>query len=100
MDQSSGFDIPVGERIRFFRRARTRVSVAQLAGISEDYLYEIEKGLKVPSVATLYKLARILKVPISALFSEPEFGSEAVASPSTSELARAMVDFSTGEAPQ
>jgi transcriptional regulator with XRE-family HTH domain len=98
MAQSPGSDIPVGERIRFFRRGRTRVAIAQLAGISEDYLYEIERGLKVPSVAMLYKLARILKVPISALFSEPEVGSDSSAPPSTSELARAMVDFSTSQA--
>jgi transcriptional regulator with XRE-family HTH domain len=97
MDQGPGLDIPVGERIRFFRRGRTRVAVAQLAGISEDYLYEIEKGLKVPSVATLYKLARILNVPISAIFSEPDFPGQAGAPPSTSDLARAMVDFSTEE---
>jgi transcriptional regulator with XRE-family HTH domain len=100
MAEAASSEIPVGERIRFFRRGRTRVSIAQLAGITEDYLYEIEKGLKVPSVATLYKLARILKVPISALFSEPEFRGDSAAPPSTSDLARAMVDFSTSEAPQ
>jgi transcriptional regulator with XRE-family HTH domain len=100
MTQSPGSEIPVGERIRFFRSRRTRVSVAHLAGISDDYLYEVEKGLKVPSVAMLYKLARILNVPISALFSEPDFGSEPGAPPSTSDLAGAMVDFSTSEAPE
>jgi transcriptional regulator with XRE-family HTH domain len=100
MAQTPDLEIPVGERIRFFRRGRTRVAVAQLAGISEDYLYEIERGLKVPSVSTLYKLARILSVPISALFSEPEFGGEAAAMPSTSDLARAMIDFSTSQAPE
>lgn len=97
---AQGSEIPVGERIRFFRRGRTRVAVAQLAGISEDYLYEIEKGLKVPSVATLYKLARILNVPISALFSEPDFGKDADVPTSTSDLARAMVEVGPSDAPE
>jgi transcriptional regulator with XRE-family HTH domain len=99
MADAASSEIPVGERIRFFREGqnRTRVSVAAKAGISVDYLYGIEKGMKVPSVAVLYKLAKILKVPVTALFSEPDFGEEFAAQPSTSALARAMVDYGSRE---
>lgn len=39
-------DIPIGDRIRFHRQARrkTQVVVAGLAGITEDYLSQIERG--------------------------------------------------------
>jgi transcriptional regulator with XRE-family HTH domain len=65
-------DIPIGDRIRFHRQARrkTQVVVAGLAGITEDYLSQIERGLKTPSTALLHQLARILAVPTSALFGE------------------------------
>ncbi len=65
-------DIPIGERIRFHRQARrkTQAVVAGLAGVTEDYLSQIERGLKSPSVTLLHRLARILAVPTSVLFGE------------------------------
>jgi transcriptional regulator with XRE-family HTH domain len=65
-------DIPIGERIRFHRQARkkTQTVVAGLAGVTEDYLSQIERGLKTPSTTLLHRLARILAVPTSALFGE------------------------------
>jgi transcriptional regulator with XRE-family HTH domain len=67
-----GTDIPVGERIRFYRQARhkTQAVIAGLAGVTEDYLSQIERGLKTPSTALLHRLARALGVPTSALFGE------------------------------
>jgi transcriptional regulator with XRE-family HTH domain len=100
-EQAKPAEIPVGERVRFFREAskRTQVSIAARAGISVDYLYQIERGLKVPSMPVLYRLASILGVPVSALFSEPDFGTETPGAPWAPALARAMVDFGTGQAP-
>jgi transcriptional regulator with XRE-family HTH domain len=68
----SGADIPVGERIRFYRQARgkTQAVIAGLAGVTEDYLSQIERGLKTPSTALLHRLARTLRVPTSVLFGE------------------------------
>ncbi|HEY5990297.1 MAG TPA: helix-turn-helix domain-containing protein [Streptosporangiaceae bacterium] len=65
-------DIPIGERIRFYRQAhrKTQVVVAGLAGVTEDYLSQIERGLKTPSTTVLHRLARVLGVPTSALFGE------------------------------
>jgi transcriptional regulator with XRE-family HTH domain len=66
-------EIPVGERIRFFREARhqTATSVAVRAGITAEYLYLIEKGLRVPSTQVLYRLATVLRVPTASLLGEP-----------------------------
>jgi transcriptional regulator with XRE-family HTH domain len=65
-------DIPIGERIRFYRQARrkTQTVVAGLAGVTEDYLSQIEQGLKTPSTTVLHRLARVLGVPTSVLFGE------------------------------
>jgi transcriptional regulator with XRE-family HTH domain len=68
----SAADIPIGERVRFYRQARqkTQAVVAGLAGVTEDYLSQIERGLKTPSTALLHRLARVLGVPTSVLFGE------------------------------
>jgi len=65
-------DIPIGERVRFYRQARhkTQAVVAGLAGVTEDYLSQIERGLKTPSTALLHRLARVLGAPTSVLFGE------------------------------
>ncbi|MFE3202283.1 helix-turn-helix domain-containing protein [Embleya sp. NPDC059237] len=71
-------DIPIGERVRFYRtrRGRTQAAVAGLVGIAEDYLSQIERGLKTPTIAVLHALARELGVPTSALLGEPERAQE------------------------
>lgn len=63
-------DLPIGDRIRHYRGGRRQDAVAGLVGISPDYLSQIERGLKVPSVPMLYALARELGVPAAALLSE------------------------------
>lgn len=39
--------------------------VAGLAGITADYLYQIEHGMKLPTVAVLTKLAGVLGVSVA-----------------------------------
>jgi transcriptional regulator with XRE-family HTH domain len=60
-----------GERIRFHRAAsrKTQAVVAGLAGISEDYLSQVERGLKVPSFGTLQRIADVLRVPAASLLN-------------------------------
>ncbi|MEU7739090.1 helix-turn-helix transcriptional regulator [Nonomuraea sp. NPDC049158] len=45
-------EISIGERIRFHRTAskKTQAVVAGLAGMSEDYLGQIERGLRTPTI--------------------------------------------------
>lgn len=62
----------VGERVRFHRLAvrKTQPVVAGLAGITADYLYQIERGKKIPTLKVLVALARALGVPVGALIDE------------------------------
>ncbi|GAA3251143.1 helix-turn-helix domain-containing protein [Nonomuraea helvata] len=64
--------LPIGERIRYWRekKQRKQAAVAGLCGITEEYLSQIERGLKIPSLPVLQALAAELGVPISALLGE------------------------------
>lgn len=68
--------------------------VAGLAGISEDYLSQIERGMKTPSTTLLHSLARILGVPVAALLGEPVIESGTYDPPlRASELNAALVSY-------
>jgi transcriptional regulator with XRE-family HTH domain len=62
----------IGERVRFWRekRQRKQAAVAGLCGITEEYLSQIERGLKIPSLPVLQALATELGVPTAALLSD------------------------------
>lgn len=62
----------LGKRLRLarLRQHKQQTVVAGLAGITTDYLYQIERGLKLPSLTVLTELARVLDVPLSALLGE------------------------------
>jgi transcriptional regulator with XRE-family HTH domain len=47
-------EVRIGERLRFYRQAKgkTQAVVAGLAGVTEDYLSQIERGLKTPTHCT------------------------------------------------
>ncbi|MGH3828364.1 MAG: helix-turn-helix domain-containing protein [Pseudonocardiaceae bacterium] len=64
----------IGARVRATRAAkhRTREVVAGLSGITTDYLYQIERGKKLPTVPVLAQLAQVLNVPLSMLIDTPE----------------------------
>jgi transcriptional regulator with XRE-family HTH domain len=86
-------DIPIGERIRFYREAqhKKQAVVAGLAGITGDYLSQIERGLKTPTIALLHRIARILAVPTSALLGEPFSQPEEPGSPAIPAIHRALL---------
>lgn len=62
----------IGERVRARRTAgrRKKTVVAGLAGITADYLYQIERGMKLPTVAVLAKLAEVLGVSVAELLGQ------------------------------
>src|SRR3954466_11869867 len=70
-------DLPIGDRIRRFRGGRRQDVVAGLVGISPDYLSQIERGLKVPSLPILYAFAQELGVPAVALLPDTRVHSSA-----------------------
>lgn len=61
----------VGERVRFYRTAarQTKTVVAGLTGITPDYLYQIERGQKLPTLAVLAQLAEVLRVDLGDLLN-------------------------------
>lgn len=68
----------IGARVRSVRAAnrQTRVVVAGLTGITADYLYQIERGKKLPTIPVLTQLADVLKVPVSQLLAEESADTE------------------------
>jgi transcriptional regulator with XRE-family HTH domain len=68
----------VGEKLRAFRKERglsIRV-LADRAGLSPNTISLIENNSTSPTVTTLYSIANVLDVPLSAFFVEDENGEE------------------------
>lgn len=63
----------LGERIRHRRRALrlTLSQVSTLAGISEGFLSQIERGRNTASIATLQRICSALEIAVGDLFSDP-----------------------------
>ncbi|MBQ1096350.1 helix-turn-helix domain-containing protein [Streptomyces sp. b94] len=86
-------DLPIGDRIRHYRGGRRQDAVAGLVGISPDYLSQIERGLKVPSLPILYALAQELGVPAAALLSEQAPVEAEVADTAEAAVGRAFLGY-------
>lgn len=91
-------DLPIGERVRFYRRGRSQAVIAGLAEISENYLSQIERGLKTPTVGVLQSLAAALGVPVSALLGEPSYEPESAIHPVASAIQTALMTYGSGRA--
>lgn len=59
----------VGARIRYYRRVRSlsQEELALRANINPAYYGQVERGLKCPTVDTLYKISLALGVPLFEL---------------------------------
>ena len=70
-------DKSVGERIMILRNERgyTRKTLAELAGISSKFLYEIESGKKGFSAVTLMKLSKALNVSMDYIMAGKDMKS-------------------------
>ncbi|WP_030569898.1 helix-turn-helix domain-containing protein [Streptomyces aureocirculatus] len=86
-------DLPIGDRIRHYRGERRQDAVAGLVGISPDYLSQIERGLKVPSLPILYALAQELGVPTAALLSEKPPAEEDSVDTAEAAVGRALLGY-------
>lgn len=67
-----GGSAALARQIKAARTARdmTLVDLAAAVGLDKGYLSKVERGLKVPSIAALLKLANALAIPVSQLFGE------------------------------
>jgi transcriptional regulator with XRE-family HTH domain len=65
-------EVRIGERLRFYRqgKGKTQAVVAGLAGVTEDYLSQIERGLKTPTLPLVHRFSKILGVRVSELLGE------------------------------
>lgn len=61
--------VTIGERVRLhcLSSRKPKTVIAGLAGITPDYLYQIERGLKLPTVTVLKQLAEVLNVSADEL---------------------------------
>lgn len=94
----------IGERVRARRTAgrRKKTVVAGLSGITADYLYQIERGMKLPTVAVLTKLAGVLGVSVAELLGqEPTVSSRPTNTAAGEAIYCALVNpmLTTSEAP-
>jgi transcriptional regulator with XRE-family HTH domain len=60
-----------GERLRELRSKReiTQVMLADLTGIPQNHISSIERGMKLPNLLTMIRLASALECKLSALVS-------------------------------
>jgi len=61
----------IGKKVRRSRKQRnlTQERLAEMIGVSTTYIGFIEQGQRIPSIKTADKLARVLGIKLSDLFS-------------------------------
>ena len=64
-------------RIKFLRRIRSmsQEDLALRAEINPAYFGQVERGLKCPTIDTLYKISKALDVSLAELFQQDTFPS-------------------------
>jgi transcriptional regulator with XRE-family HTH domain len=88
-------EVRVGERLRFYRQAKgkTQAVVAGLAGVTEDYLSQIERGLKTPTLSLLHRFSKILGVRVSELLGESETERDESVQPAGHAVQQALLSY-------
>jgi transcriptional regulator with XRE-family HTH domain len=63
-----------GKKLRKIRRYRdlTQERLAELLGVSVEFVSNMERGVNAPSFETIEKIAEAFDLPVSALFSFEE----------------------------
>jgi transcriptional regulator with XRE-family HTH domain len=92
---ASQTEVRIGDRLRFCRQAtgKTQSVVAGLAGVTEDYLSQIERGLKTPALPLVHRFAKILGVRVSELLGESATEHDDVVHPAGSAVQRALMTY-------
>lgn len=63
-------EMDIGAKIKNLRGDRTIYEIAELAGVSQQFISQIERGNKSPSIKTLHKLAKALGVTSEVLLGD------------------------------
>src|ERR1700722_2659811 len=92
-------EVRIGERLRFYRMAKgkTQAVVAGLAGITEDYLSQIERGLKTPTLPLVHRFSKILGVRVSELLGESATEHDERVHPVGYAVQRALMSYAGAE---
>ena len=63
---------PIGERIKFYRHKKglSTNRLANMSGISQSYLRDIELGLKNPTIEIIYLVCHALDISLKEFFDE------------------------------
>ena len=66
------YEYPVGDRLRFFREQKqiSTNKLANLAGISQSYVRDIEMGNKNPTIEVLFQLYKALDISLRDFFDD------------------------------
>ena len=66
------YEYPVGDRLRFFREQKqiSNNKLANLAGISQSYVRDIEMGNKNPTIEVLFQLCKALDISLRDFFDD------------------------------
>ncbi|MER6121752.1 helix-turn-helix transcriptional regulator [Streptomyces sp. NPDC001795] len=86
--------LPIGARIRYYRRKhgnRSQAVIAGLCGITERYLSLIETGKRIPSSDLLARLAAELDVPVAALLTDEPPPKNTASLTTAPDIARALM---------
>jgi transcriptional regulator with XRE-family HTH domain len=84
----------IGKNVERLRKAAvtkdgarmTQIALADALHVDRAYVSALERGLRNPTVVTLYRIAEALEVPFSALFEVPPGGSGPTDAPKEREL--------------
>ena len=70
----SKLQVLFGKRLRRIRRSKdlTQEQLADMVGVSTEFISNIERGINAPSFDTLERIAAILNVPVNLLFDFTE----------------------------
>lgn len=70
--EETGFRTELAVRIRQFRREMgvSLDAIAAKTGLTRGFLSKVERGLAIPSIASLIRIAQALAHPVSAFFGE------------------------------
>ena len=71
-NKHDSYEYPVGDRLRFFREQKqiSTNKLANLAGISQSYVREIELGNKNPTIEIIFHLCRALDISLKDFFDD------------------------------